>query len=417
MVWGAIIGGVSSILGGAIGQSSANDAAKRAENLRYKADLQTYNYQTEAQQQAYDFSVEGVNIQRQNNLINAAFTDANNIRNWQYTMQVRAFENAMERRAYEMRKEQAETQINFNNLSTKLSTSQIKQWKAEQQLSLDFQEKTTNLEFRYNQLGQVMSFQEADLARQQTRAMSQLEGQKNYVNSLKAKGEAQTRGASGVTAEKMAGAAIAEAGLNAAAITQQVFNAESTFGLTSKQIGINLERINESFYLDKAKIAASRTSLNRQAQMARVTQRVKGLEANLQALYSIGFEPVMGPAPPAPMRTPIPILQDPMKPIPLPEPIKGAAYNVNPLLGALSGAGQSIGAAAQQIGSYLGSRGPGSGGSIPFSPNVNLGFGAGMPTSFSGFSPTTSFSGNFAPASASSLGSFGLTDTSVSFSP
>ena len=397
-----------NLLGGAIQQKAANDAAKRVEKLRYEADLQNYNYQTESQRRAYNYATEGIGIQRANNIANAAYNDANALRSWQYQMSIRSFENAIEQRAYKMRKQQAASQINFNNLSAQLAGVEIDNWKREQSLALDFEEKSTNLEFRYNQLGQVLSFQEADLARQQTRAGSQLEQQKNYVNALKAKGQAQATGASGITAEKVAGAAIAEAGLNAAAITQQVFNAEASFGLTSDQINLNLERINDKFYLDKSKLAASRVSLDRQAKVAKFSQLMKGMEANLNALYAIGFEPVMGPAPPRPLPTPIPQLQDPLKPLALPKPIKGAAYNVNPMLAGLAGAGQSIGAAAQQIGSYFGSQGPGV---SPYS--VNLGLGAGNATSFSG---GTGGSSLFTPTSASSLGSFGITDTSVSFS-
>lgn len=388
MVWGAVIGGATSILGGILGQSSQNSAAKRAESLRYKADLQNYDYQSESQRRAYKYAKEGLAIQRANNLANAAYNDATNMRNWQYQMGIRAFDYAIEQRAYNMRKQQASSQITFNNLSAQLAGVEIDNWKREQTLALDFEEKSTNLEFRYNQLGQVLDFQTADLARQQTRAGSQLEQQKNYVDSLKAKGQAQARGASGVTAEKVAGAAIAEAGLNAAAITQQVFNAEANFGLTSDQINLNLQRMNDQFYLDKSKLAASRVSLDRQAGVAKFTQMMKGMEANLNALYAIGFEPIMGPAPPKPLPTPIPQLQDPLKPLPLPKPIKGAAYTVNPMLAGLAGAGQSIGAFAQAAGTYFGRQGPGadpappsvptlpsSGGTSIFSPEFN-------PTSF-----------------------------------
>jgi len=345
MVLETIIGAGTSLLGGIFGQSSANDAAERQAAAQYKQALASWNYQNDQAKREYRYTKEGIGIQRSNIEQNIAYQEATDRRNYAYNMQIRAFDFASQQREYMLRQQRGLSQFSMNNLTQQLAEVELATWKREQALALDFEEKSTNMEFRYNQLGQMLGAQEADLVRQQARGASQLDQQKNYVNALKSKGEAQAIGAMGVTAEKLAGAAIAEAGLNAAVITQQVFNAENTYGLTAKQIGLNLEKLNDKFYLDKAQIAASRASLEDQARYKKAALIFNRMSADLDALFSIGFEPRMPPAPPAPLPIPRPVLQDPLKPKPAPKPTKLAPATVNPFVAGLSAAAPAIGGA------------------------------------------------------------------------
>lgn len=348
MVFDPISAGISvgtSLLGGIFGQSSANDAAARQAAAQNKQNLANWRYQNEQALRQYKYQKEGVSIERANIEQNLSFQDLMARRQYGYDMQIRAFNYASQQREYMLRQQGALSQLTMNGLTQQLADADLNRWYREQSISLDFEEKSTNMEFRYNQLGQFLDAQQADLVRQQTRGAAQLEQQRNYVNALKAKGEARAKGGMGVTAEKVAGAAIAEAGLTAAAITQQVFNAENTYGLSAKEIGLNLERINDKFYLDKAQIAASRASLQDQAKAMKVTSLFNRMQADLQAIYSIGFEPRLPPAPPAPLPVPRPVLQDPFKPQPAPRPVKLTGGSVNPFVAGLAAAAPSIGSA------------------------------------------------------------------------
>ena len=134
---------------------------------------------------------------------------------------------------------------------------------------LDFEEKSTMMEFRYNQRGEALNMQQAETVMQQTRGMGQLQQQRAYVEGLKQMGQAQAKGATGISAEKAAQAAIAETGAATAAIIQEVMNGEQNYALTSEAINMKLEQLNDQFYLDKARLAASRVSLKNQGKAMR----------------------------------------------------------------------------------------------------------------------------------------------------
>ena len=333
------IGGVSAIaqgIFGGIGQSQQNAAAERQADAINKANLQNWKYQNKEIKRKFQYDTESIKIQRSNIEQELAYNDQTAQKSWNYQMQIRAFDYGNQVREYEQRKLTAGQQLGFNNFAYDFALQDAARWEQEQNIALDFEEKSTMMEFKYAQLGQAMNFQEADAVRQQTRGMAQIEQQKAYVQGLKATGEAQVRGGMGVSAEKAAAASIAETGLTTSAIIQQVFNAEQSFGLTSAEIATNLEQINDKFYLDKAQIAASRVSAANQAKALRVNAAMSKFQADLNALSSIGFGPRIPPAPPKPEALPRPVLQDPFKPKPLPKPIASVPNTVSPILAGLS---------------------------------------------------------------------------------
>jgi hypothetical protein len=93
--------------------------------------------------------------------------------------------------------------------------------------------------------------------------------------------QAQAKGAMGISPEKAAQAAIAEAGANTAAIIQDVMNGEQNYALTSEAINMKLEQLNDNFYLDKAQLAASRVSL---ANQGKVMRYVKLLSVSIKLI-------------------------------------------------------------------------------------------------------------------------------------
>lgn len=333
------IGGVSAIaqgIFGGIGQSQQNSAAKKQAAAINKANMQNWRYQNREMRRKFKYDTNSIKIQRSNIEQELAYNDQTAQKSWNYQMQIRAFDYNNQVREYEQRKLTAGQQLQFNNFAYDFALQDAARWLEEQNVALDFEEKSTMMEFKYAQLGQAMNFQEADAVRQQTRGMAQIEQQKAYVQGLKAKGEAQVRGGMGVNAEKNAAASIAETGLNTSAIIQQVFNAEQSFGLTAAEITTNLEQINDKFYLDKAQIAASRVSAGNQAKALKMNAMMNKFQADLNAISSIGLGPSVPPAPPKPEALPRPQLQDPFKPRKLPKPVASVPNLASPIMAGLS---------------------------------------------------------------------------------
>jgi len=360
----AAIGGGIDFITGMFGQSAQNAAAKREAEARTAAAKANRKYQMQILRRDRKFFNEGVKIQRQNIEEEYAYRDQTALDSWRYQMGIRAFDYNQEKRAFALRQQSALQQLNFNNIALDFSLQDTARWEQEQNLQLDFQEKSTMMEFQYAQRGLQLDFASADVARQQSGAAGQMDQQAAYIQGLKQAGEAQARGGMGVSAEKVAAAAIAETGLITSKIIQSVMNAEENFGLTSSQIGMKLEQLNDTFYLSKAQLAASRLSLGMQGLAMRRDAAIQKFQADLNAVTSIGLTPAIPPALPQPQILPRPELQKAPKVIPLPKVTPYQAATVNPFLAGLSAAGSSIGkAVVAGVGNNIG----------PSNASVNLG--------------------------------------------
>jgi hypothetical protein len=240
-------------------------------------------------------------------------------------------------RAFQQSQQTAAQQLDFNRFAQDYAIQDAARWEQEQSIALDFEEKSTMLNFRYNQLGAILGQQQNEVALQQTRGQSQLNQQAAYVEALKNMGQAVVRGASGVTAEKVAQSSIAEAGLRMSALIDDVFNAERTFGLSMADINQKLAQFNDQYYLDRAQIATSRTSLKNQAQAMVQQAALSKYQADLNAMANVLLPPLPPVPLPAPRDLARPTLQAPKKPRPLPEVVEVDAAYTNPWLAGLSG--------------------------------------------------------------------------------
>jgi hypothetical protein len=340
---GPLIGaGLSGVLG-AFGQSQQNSAAEEEAEARNQAARANRQYQMQILRRDRKFFNEGVRIQKRNLKEEYKYRDQTALDSWRYQMQIQAFDYNQEKRAYALRQQTALQQLDFNNLALDFSLQDNARWEQEQNVQLDFQEKSTMMEFQYAQRGLRLDFTTAEVAQQQTRAAGQLEQQQAYVQGLKKAGEAQARGSMGISGEKVATAAIAETGLVTSQIIQNVMNAEQNFGLNAAQIGMKLEQLNDTFYLSKAQLAASRVSLRNQGKVMRRDAAMQKFQADVNAINSIGLTPAIPPALPRPGKLPRPELQKAPKIIPLPKVQEYSAATVNPFLAGLSAAAPGIG--------------------------------------------------------------------------
>ena len=331
-----LTGAASSGLFSFLGQRSANQNAEEQAALREEQGRVARRFTMQNLRADRKHFNEGIKIQKRNLKEQYAWNDQTAMDSWRYQMGINNFNYAQEQRAYQLRQQTALQQLDFNNLAFDFSMQDTARWEQEQNLQLDFQEKSTMMEFQYAQRGLQLDFASADIARQQTLASGQIQQQQAYVQGLKQAGQAIAGSASGVTAEKIAAASIAETGLATSQIIQSVMNAEQNFGLTSAQIGTKLEQLNDTFYLSKAQLAASRLSLDMQADAIRRDATMQKFQADLNAITSIGLEPAIPPALPAPRPSPLPKLQKAKPIVKLPKAAEVNAYTSNAALAGLS---------------------------------------------------------------------------------
>lgn len=330
--------GISGLFGG-VQQDAQNRQAERIAQLQYEQALNQFKFNKKSAKKQIRFAQQGVDIERRNIEERLAYQEATALQDYRYQMQIQAFDFANQVRAYNKSKQTASQQLSFNNIAYDYALQDAARFEQEQNVALDFEEKTYTQDFRFNQREQEVGMRGAEVQLQQARAAGQIDKQRTYIEGLKASGAATARGGTGVSAQKTATAAIAEAGAETAAIIQRVFSAEQNYGLTREATNLTLERINDRFYLNKAETAASRVSLKNQTKSIRNRAALDKYQADLNALASVLLEPMMPPAIPAPLALPRPTLQDPLpfdkelyKSI---RPKKGAVSYTNPFAAGL----------------------------------------------------------------------------------
>ena len=309
-----ILGGLQSIVGGIFGgaqQSAANRASRREQELRNQQALAQWQFNMESAQRQNQFDVQSVRTQARNLRDQLNYQEASSEQAWRYQMQIRSFDYANQQRAFNRSRQTAQQQLEFNNVAYDYALQDTARWEREQDLMLDFEESTSMLDYRFAQRGEALNAQQAEAALQERRGMSQIGQQRAYVESLEAMGQAQARGATGVSSLKNATASIARTGAATAALIQDVLSAESTYGLSMEAISLKLEQLNDNFYLDRAQIAASRVSLEGQALAMRNRALLERRQADMNALASVMLEPMVPPAIPRPLELPRPRLQMP----------------------------------------------------------------------------------------------------------
>ena len=328
---------MSQTLLGFFGAQSQNEASRKQAAAINKKNRVARRFTNKNQKRQFKFDKNSINIQRQNIEQEYAYQDAIAQDNYRYQMQIQALDYANQMRAFAKSKQQAAQQMDFNQFAYDYALMDTARWEQEQNVMLDFEEKSTMMEFRHRQLGEVMNQKAAQTTFNQTVAQGQIQQQAAYVEAMKNMGAAVARGASGVSAEKVAQTAIAEAGLRTSAIIEEVFGAKQTFGLSMFDINQKLEMANNQFYLDKAQLAASRVSLANQGKAMRNQAVLGKYQADLNAIASVMLEPLPPIPLPAPRELPRPTLQKPKRPKKLPKVVEVDAQYTNPWLAGLGG--------------------------------------------------------------------------------
>lgn len=207
---------------------------------------------------------------------------------------------------------------------------------------------------------------ETELSIRKARTDTVLERQQGRIEALKATGAALAAGQAGRSARKVAQGIAAEAGAREAAGTEQFLLTEEaalqkqffdvmgidqqltldTMGInqklmfdqqnvvqqllfTEQEVALDLDKLNNQLYLDKAQIATARDNLRVSDQNVRRRIALERKQADMIADASILLKPEIAPPLPKPVALPRPEWNEVYKPERPPEPIKGATYVPN----------------------------------------------------------------------------------------
>ena len=369
-VIGAVVGAGLSMWGASKAESSKNEQTK----IQHAMDKDNWKYQNEAQEANITFTREQNEITRWNNLNNALFRDQTALQNWQLQIDQQLFEHGTNLAAKAQADKQLESQLEMNKAATELAKGQQENWMRDRNIERDFAIQDQNIimakanndmESAFNEIlmnrtqeavsleGQVAGIQHKA---QYERGMKAFQKQESIVNGLVAAGKAQNMQA-GRSTDKAIQSAMAGAGREQTRLDYEATNifklaSISIVGLQQDLIMNNLqaERLRDEvskdyiskaqkYDLDKQSINASYDSAARANEFQQTAIRNQKQQADFNA-WGKHFmaDPQMGPQPPPPFSTPLPVILDPQDHVWSPKPRKGAMASG----GVLAAAGSAL---------------------------------------------------------------------------
>ena len=335
MVWGAIAGAVLGGVSSAVGTSSQNAQAQQAADQQNKYNRKVYDFQVKEQGRQYEYAVEGLEITKRNNEANLQFQESTRNQQYDYGMGIRAYEHTQNMRVFDAQVSGAVQQQSFNELATNAALVDQNRLIHEQLLSISFDETGTLLDYGAAAAG-------LGLRKRQARGAAATQAQATRIETLKATGAAQARGAGGRSAARNIQGMVAEAGARQAAIIDDLmYNLEAT--------DQQLYKMNQQLILDKVGFEMSRESAQMSDMVARYKLQQQVLQATMDAAGRIGLKPEIAPPLPVPLALPRPEYQDVFKPEVPPAPMVQVAMKQNMFSSILGGAmgGAQMGASIQ----------------------------------------------------------------------
>jgi len=335
MVWGAIAGAVLGGISSAVGSKSQNAQAQAAAEAQNKYNREVYDFQVKEQERQYEYAVEGLEITKRNNEANLQFQESERNQQYDYGMGIRAYEHTQNMRVFDAQVSGAVQQQSFNELATNAALVDQNRLIHEQLLSISFDETGTLLDYGAAAAG-------LGLRKRQARGAAATQAQATRIETLKATGAAQARGAGGRSAARNIQGMVAEAGARQAAIIDDLmYNLEAT--------DQQLYKMNQQLILDKAGFEMTRESAQMSDTVARNKIQQQALQAAMDAAGRIGLKPEIAPPLSVPLALPRPEYQDVFKPGVPPAPMAAVAMQQNMFSSVLSGAlgGAQMGASIQ----------------------------------------------------------------------
>ena len=278
------------------GGASRNEAAREATDVQRKNIKKMHDFNWAETQRKYDYAVEGLEITKRNTEKNLKFQEAEREQQYNYGMGIRSYEHTQNMRAWEASVAGAVQQQNFNDIATNAARLEQDRYVHEQLLSISFDETESLLEYGAAAAG-------LGLKKRQARGAAATQAQATRIETLKAAGVAQARGAGGRSAARNIQGMVAEAGARQAAIIDELM-----FSLDG--VDTDFIRLNNQFAIDQVAFESTRESAQMTDAMARAKIQQQALQAAMDAASRIGLKPEIAPPLPKPFALPRPEFQD-----------------------------------------------------------------------------------------------------------
>ena len=348
-----------SFLGGNSGKRSDKRHDKQVK-IQYEAAKDQHEYQTASQQLAYNDAVLGNTIQKRNLNQQLLYQEHTAQREWDFTVKQREYEYNAQVAAFNKAERLFGAQVGLNKYARgqadasalavrneRLDAVKFQQMEADMkfgQSKTDLASKRTGLLIdRAEQRTNInLKKQQASLEQQQRRAEAAFNSEKGLVEMMQALGTVKAKGVSGRSAKKNVQAIMATGGRALAAMADQIKRGDSAYNLS--MLGLD-----KSLVYGEAKYALAQSQLTTAGAYAQLAHDLGGIqrdatELSIEGAYDRSLEksefdeytanlaadakrmsmPGFAPLPPKPLELPRPIILDPMLPLDIPEPRKGA---------------------------------------------------------------------------------------------
>ena len=380
MHWiGALIGAVGGAVASGIGAQAQQDAYNEQVKINYEMAKETWQYENEQADRQVAFAKEGIAIQNKNNIRNARWQDATNLKNWKQTVAEGDFKYLNQLMAKMESDRTLQENLAFNAEATDHALAQQDNWlqdrfqerefslmdqelamsKAEDEMTRSFNDILITAAKQRSDIFGAMTKTQFDAHTQ--RMELSFKKQDNEINKLLESGKAQNLQA-GRSGDKAIQSAEAAGGRKAAEFNEMATQVFKIAALNMHQFNNDLLFVNmdaknrkeavgkeylakaKSVNLDQFKTWESWRSARRQDHFQRDDIWLSRKQADMTARAQNMAMPFRGPVPPPPFATPLPDLQEPMEHVWSPKPKKGATQS-GAVWGAVGGALSGIGGA------------------------------------------------------------------------
>ena len=331
----AAIGAVAGVVGvGAsfLGGQEKNKQAERSAGEQNEYNEEMWEWNNEEAARAYEFKKEGLEISKRNNEINLQYQEAMSIQQYSSAMAARNYTETEKYNAWGESISQATEQVSFNAMASVNANAQQDRAMHEQVTGLMYDSKQTLQDFGMATMG-------LNMKRKTDRASGAVNVQQQRLAGLKAGATQKAKGGSGRSATKAVIGLMAESGARQADIVQQIlFNEQG--------LDLDLTKLKEQLYMDKAMIASTAENLNFNDKSVRVKILQDLVQADMNAMASILTKPTALPPIPKPLVMPRAEYQELLRPTKPPKPGEVIPQTTNPWYGLASSVAGGVAAGA-----------------------------------------------------------------------
>lgn len=329
------VGAVAGVVGlGAsfFGQKEKNNQANKSADAQNDYNEEMWDFNNESAQKVYEYNKKGLEITKQNNANNKAYSEAMSIQAYSDAMAMKNYKETEKFNAWTTSLSQATEQISFNAMATAAANTQQGQAYSEQMVGLMYDSKQTLQDYGMATMG-------LSVKRKAERAASTASIQQQKIDGMKASAAQKAKGGTGRSSTKAVIGLMAESGARQADIVQQLlFNEQG--------LDLDVTKLKAQLILDKSMIVSTAENLAMNDKAMKLKFLQDQVQADMNAMANVMTKPTILPAIPKPFALPDPIYQEILKPTKPPKPGEVIAQTTNPWLGVVSSAASGVAAGA-----------------------------------------------------------------------